>query len=70
MTASRLKDRVIATSATRGELALFKLDRATEITCVRCAGHSTTRWIAVADDNWSALWCKSCFLAAPAEANP
>ncbi len=42
-----------------------RLDRGTEMTCVRCAGHSTTRWIAIAADNWNALWCKSCCLAAP-----
>ena len=62
---SRLRDRVVQTAGTRDELTLYKLDRATEITCARCAGHSTTRWIAVRGDDWTALWCKSCFMAAP-----
>ena len=62
---SRLRDRVVQTAGTRDELTLYKLDRATEITCARCACHSTTRWIAVRGDDWTALWCKSCFMAAP-----
>jgi hypothetical protein len=60
-----LRDRVVETTATRGELVLYRLDRPTEITCVRCAAHSTTRWIAVRGDEWTQLWCKSCFLAMP-----
>jgi hypothetical protein len=47
----------------RGELVLYKLDRPTEMTCARCAGRSTTRWIAVLADGWTRLWCKACFLA-------
>lgn len=62
---SRLRDRVIQTAGTRGELVLYKLDRPTEITCARCASHSLTRWIAVLSDDWTALWCKSCYLAMP-----
>lgn len=65
---SRLRDRVVKSAGVRGELALYELDHATEITCVRCAGHSTTRWVAVLGEDWTALWCKSCFLAMPAPA--
>jgi hypothetical protein len=61
---SRLRDRVTAVGA-RGDLVLYGLDRATEITCARCAGHQATRWIAVLASDWRALWCKSCFLAMP-----
>jgi hypothetical protein len=63
---SKLRDRVIAAAGTRGELVLYKLDRATEISCARCAGHQATRWVAVLSDGWRTLWCKSCFLAMPA----
>jgi hypothetical protein len=44
---------------------LYKLDRPTEITCARCAGRSTTRWIGILADDWTRLWCKACFLAMP-----
>ena len=64
---TRLRDRVVEVAGTRGELTLCKLDRATEITCARCAGHSTTKWVAVRGDDWTALWCKSCFLAMPCQ---
>jgi hypothetical protein len=50
----------------RGELVLYKLDRPTKVVCVRCAGRSTTRWIAVLAGDWTRLWCKACFLAMPA----
>jgi hypothetical protein len=63
---ARLRDRVSETAETRGELVLYKLDRPTEVVCVRCAGHSTTRWIAVLAGDWTRLWCKACFLAMPA----
>ena len=63
---SRLRDRVVETAETRGELVLYRLDRPTEIACARCAAHQATRWIAVLGDNWTALWCKSCFQAMPA----
>jgi len=62
---SRLRDRVVRAAGTRGELALYQLDRATEITCARCAGKSVTRWVAVLGDDWTSLWCKSCFQAMP-----
>ena len=65
----RLRDRVVQTAGSRGQLVLYKLDRATEIACARCAGRSTTKWIAVLDGDWTALWCKSCFLAAPDQPN-
>lgn len=65
---SRLRDRVVQTAGNRGLLTLYKLDRATEITCARCAGRSTNRWIAL-DGDWTALWCKSCFLAMPDQQN-
>jgi hypothetical protein len=45
---------------------LYKLDRPTEVVCARCAGRSTTRWIAVLAYDWTRLWCKACFLAMPA----
>lgn len=63
---ARLRDRVSETAETRGELVLYKLDRPTEVVCVRCAGRSTTRWIAVLAGDWTRLWCKACFLAMPA----
>jgi hypothetical protein len=63
---SKLQDRVIAAAGSRGELTLYKLDRATEITCARCAAHQTTRWIAVLSEDWRSLWCKSCYQAMPA----
>jgi hypothetical protein len=63
---SRLRDRVTETAEVRDELVLYRLDRPTEITCARCAGRQTTRWIAVLRDNWTSLWCKSCFQAMPA----
>jgi hypothetical protein len=44
---ARLRDRVSETAETRGELVLYKLDRPTDVLCARCAGRSTTRWIAV-----------------------
>ena len=62
---TRLRDRVIAITQTRGELVLCQLDRATEIRCARCAGRQTTRWVAVLAGDWTSLWCKSCFLAMP-----
>jgi hypothetical protein len=62
---SRLRDRVVTTAGTRGELTLYELDRATEMKCARCAGRSATKWVAVLGGNWTALWCKSCFLAMP-----
>lgn len=63
---TRLRDRVCDTAETRGELVLYKLDRPTEVVCARCAGRSTTRWIAVLAEDWTRLWCKACFLAMPA----
>jgi hypothetical protein len=63
---ARLRDRVSETAETRGELVLYKLDRPTEVLCARCAGRSTTRWIAVLAGDWTRLWCKACFLAMPA----
>lgn len=63
---ARLRDRVSDTAETRGELVLYKLDRPTEVVCVRCAGRSTTKWIAVLAGDWTRLWCKACFLAMPA----
>ncbi len=63
---ARLRDRVSETAETRGELVLYKLDRPTEVVCARCAGRSTTRWIAVLAYDWTRLWCKACFLAMPA----
>jgi hypothetical protein len=62
---SRLRDRVVRTAGTCGELTLYELDRATEITCARCAGRSVTRSVAVLGGNWTSLWCKSCYLAMP-----
>ncbi len=62
---SRLRDRVVRTAGTRGELTLYEPGRATEITCARCAGRSVTRLVAVLGDDWTVLWCKSCFLAMP-----
>jgi hypothetical protein len=62
---ARLRDRIAQTAETRGELVLYKLDRPTEIACVRCAAHATTRWVAVQGDDWTRLWCRSCFLAMP-----
>jgi hypothetical protein len=56
---------VTRTAGTRGELVLYQLDRATEITCARCAGRSVTRWVAVLAGDWASLWCKSCFQAMP-----
>ncbi len=52
---ARLRDRVSETAETRGELVLYKLDRPTEITCARCAGRSTTRWIGILADDWTRL---------------
>jgi hypothetical protein len=66
---SRLRDRVVETTQIRGELALHRLDRPTEIRCARCAGRQVTRWIAVLRDDWTSLWCKSCFKAMPALPN-
>lgn len=63
---ARLRDRASETAETRGELVLYKLDRPTEVVCARCAGRSATRWIAVLADDWTRLWCKTCFLAMPA----
>ena len=63
---ARLRDRVSETGETRGELVLYKLDRPTEVVCVRCAGRSTTRWIAVLAEDWTRLWSKACLLAMPA----
>ena len=62
---SRLRDRVVATVEVRGDLVLYRIDRPTEITCARCAGHQKTRLIGVLSDNWTSLWCKSCFPAMP-----
>lgn len=62
---SRLRDRVVKAAGTSGELTLYELDRATEIVCARCAGRSTTKWVAVLGGNWTSLWCKSCFLVMP-----
>lgn len=62
---ARLRARIIQTAGRRGELVLYKFSRATEMTCVRCAAHSTTRWAAVCGDDWTKLWYKSCFLAMP-----
>lgn len=62
---SRLRGRVVKTTGTSGELTLYELDRATEMVYARCAGHSTTKWVAVLGGNWTSLWCKSCFLAMP-----
>jgi hypothetical protein len=62
---SRLRDRVVRSEDARGELTLYQLDRATEITCARCAGRSVTRWVAVLRGDWTSLWCKSCFQAMP-----
>lgn len=62
---ARLRDRISETAETRGELVLYKLDRPTEIVYARCAGRSTTRWIAVLADDWTRLWCEACFLAMP-----
>lgn len=63
---ARLRDRVSETAETCGELVLYKLGRPAEIVCARCAGRSTTRWIAVLARDWTRLWCKACFLAMPA----
>jgi hypothetical protein len=63
---SRLQNRIIESPEVRGELALHRLDRATEIRCARCAARQITRWIAVLRDDWTSLWCKSCFTAMPA----
>ena len=65
-----LRDRVSETAETRGELVLYKLDRLTEMSCARCLGRSTTRWIAVPVDDWTRLWCKTCFLAMPPSRKP
>jgi hypothetical protein len=65
---SRLRDRVVQVVGTRGELALYELDRATEIRCARCAGRSVTRSVAVLGDDRTSLFCKSCYLAMPAPA--
>jgi hypothetical protein len=62
---SRLRDRVVQAAGTRGELTLYKLDRATGIACARCGGHATTRWIAVHAGHWTVSYCKSCFQAMP-----
>lgn len=62
---SRLRDRVVRAAETKGDLVLYQLDRATEITCARCAGRSVTRWVAVLAGKWTLLWCKSCFQAMP-----
>ena len=62
---SRLRDRVVRTAGTRGELTLYELGRAAGIRCARCAGQSVTRSVAVRGDNWTSLWCKSCYLAMP-----
>lgn len=67
---SRLRDRVVKTAGTRGELTLYELDRATEIRCARCAGRSVTRSVAVLGGNWTSLWCKSCYLAMPTTPAP
>lgn len=66
----RLRDRVVRTAGTRGGLTLYELDRATEIRCARCAGRSVTKSVAVLGDDWTALWCKSCFLAMPEGLQP
>jgi hypothetical protein len=60
-----LRERAGTPVGTRGELALYRLSRPTEIRCARCAVSQVTRWLAVLGDNWTALWCKSCFLAMP-----
>jgi len=62
---SRLRDRVIGTAGTRGELTLYEPGRATEIRCARCAGRLITRPVAVLGGNCTSLWCKSCYLAMP-----
>lgn len=62
---SRLRDRVVRTAGTHGELTLYELSRATEIRCARCAGRLVTRSVAVLGGNRTSLWCKSCFLAMP-----
>ncbi len=67
---SRLRDRVVRTAGTRGELMLYELGRATEIRCTRCAGRSVTKSVAVLGGNWTSLWCKSCYLAMPVPAPP
>jgi hypothetical protein len=63
---SRLRERAGAPVEVRGELALYRLGRATEIRCARCAARQVTRWLAVLREDWTSLWCKSCFAAMPA----
>ncbi len=63
---ARLRDRVVETIGSRSDLTLFRLDRPTEITCVRFMVRSTTRWVAVLQGDRAKLWCTSCFLAMPA----
>ncbi len=67
---ARLRDRAVRAAETRGELTLYELDRPTEVTCARCAGRSVTRWVAILADDWTALWCKSCFRAMPHPSTP
>lgn len=66
-----LRDRVIRTLGARGDLTLYRLDRATEITCARCHAHQTTRQLAILADDWTKPpWCKSCYLTAPTPPAP
>jgi len=65
---SRLRDRVVRTAGTRGELTLYELGRATELRRARCAGRSVTRSVAVLGGNWTSLWCRYCYLAMPVPA--
>ncbi len=60
---SRLRDRVIRTAGTRGELTLYEPGRATEFRCP--LRRPVTRSVAVLGCNRTSLWCTSCYLAMP-----